>query len=469
MFCKYSFIDYVVSLMDLLPTSFKIYDEYWATIKRYNQWFIKLRFWAVASLALFYIFIRFILELGLTEVQDTVVVSITLLILIYNSLFLRIHKDNTNENNRVNELRLELFQMFFDLFSLSLLVYFLGGIEAPIFLFFIFHMIIGSLILPSIIMYVIASILITVFALFSFLELFSIIPHMAIKGLYANSFYNDTHYVIGFIFIFSFMLFFCIYLTSRIVQELYAREGHLKNALDQLNEAEVSKQKYIMAVVHELKSPIAAASSFIDLVLGGYAGKIDELAREKLVKARVRTEESIDTINNVLRVSKFRLMNKLEVEDIDIIKIIRKILDSVTPVAERKNIVLSLDTKGKQADIPGDAVMLNLAFSNLISNSVKYTPKDGKVDISVSFEDSQCIIKVVDDGIGIPKIDQDKIFEEFYRASNAKANKIEGTGTGLNVVKQVVESHKGKLELTSPSEIGTSDRPGTEFRITLSI
>ncbi|MBU1098839.1 MAG: HAMP domain-containing histidine kinase [Bacteroidetes bacterium] len=455
--------------MDLLPTSFKIYDEFWATIKRYNQWFIKLRFWAVASLILFYFFIRFVLGLELSEIQDKVIISITGLILIYNSLFMRIHKNNSYSQNKVNELRLELYQMFFDLFSLSILVYFLGGIEAPIFLFFIFHMIIGSLILPVLIMYLIAGTLIVFFSLFSFLELSGIIPHMAVKGLYNHHFYNDLNFVVGFIFIFSFMLFFCIYLTSKIVQELYAREGHLKNALDQLNEAEASKQKYIMAVVHELKSPIAAASSFLDLVIGGYAGSLDESAKDKIVKARRRTEESIETINNILRVSKFRLMNKLEVESIDIIKLIQKIVDSIKPVADRKNILISLVTKGIHTKISGDSVLLNLAFSNLISNSVKYTPKDGQVDVVIIFDKQKCIIKVIDDGIGIPKVDQDKIFEEFYRASNAKAKNIEGTGTGLNVVKQVVESHKGKLELFSPSEIEKNDRPGTEFRITIDI
>ena len=453
--------------MKLFPTNVKISDEYWNTISKYNSWFIKLRYWAVVSLVFFFIILEYIVRVELSQVQITVFSGMSTLILIYNIVFDKTQKNILKEIKNEKHLHLELYQTLFDIISLSILTYFLGGIEAPIFLFLIFHMIIGSLILSTAVMYVIAGGMIFLFSSFSILEYLSIINHQQIVGLYKNSFYNDLHFVIGFLAIFSFVMIFCIYLTSKIVYELYSRENHLKNALDQLNSAEKSKQKFIMATVHELKSPIAAASSQLDLILGGFLGDISDPVYDKIKKAKIRTEESISTINNILRVSKFKLLNKIEYTEIDLVKVISDIIEQTLPVAERKNITIHFKKDNKEIILNGDEVLLKLAFSNLISNAVKYTEKDGKVEVSLYKDGKNIAVSISDDGIGIPAKDHDKIFKEFYRASNTKEKNIEGTGTGLSIVKQILESHSGTIKFKSPSKVGSKEKPGTEFIINL--
>ena len=393
--------------------------------------------------------------------------GITLIILLYNISFSNF-QSRIQKDAKYHHVKFSLVQIILDLISLSALVYITGGIETPIFMFYIFHMIIGAIILPASIIYSIAGILIFGFSLLSFLEYAGIIVHQSIKGLYPFSFYNELNFVVAFVLFFSSVLIISIFLTHKIASDLYNRERQLKSALDEIEEAEASKQKYIIAVVHELKSPIAAATSFLDIILGGYVGEISDAVKDKLVKAKTRVEESIENINSILRVSKFKLLNKIEFEHISLHDIIQSNIDKTKIIADRNNIKMGfLDNSIEKNFLSGDKVLLNLAFSNLISNAVKYTGKGGKVEITIDQSLDHYIVSISDTGIGIPRDEYEKIFEEFYRASNTSKKKIEGTGTGLAVVKQVINSHNGQIIVESPSHIGTRENPGTTFMITL--
>ncbi|MFA7420323.1 MAG: HAMP domain-containing sensor histidine kinase [Melioribacteraceae bacterium] len=450
--------------MNLLQTLLKENTDHNESINRYNLWFIKLRWYAVAALISFVITLKYLFGIGITSIQFYSYAATTLFIAVYNFYFQQKYMRSITIVDRAQNY--SLYQIILDLFFLSILIYFSGGIEAPIFLLYIFHMIIGSMILPEKFMYIIASILILFLSLFTTLEYFNFIQHQTLNGLYPFQLYKSANFVIGFLTLFSFVMLMSIKLTSRIVNELYSRESQLRRALKDVNDAEISKQKYLMAVVHELKSPIAAASSNLDLVLGKFVGEVSESALEKLSRSKERLAESITTINSILRFSQFRLINKLELETISLALLIEEVVSKNRSLAERKKIKIVYETKDKY-EYEGDKVLLSLAFSNLISNAVKYTQENGNVKIEVVKNEINITVLVYDDGLGIPSDDLPKIFEEYYRASNVKG--IEGTGTGLSTIKKIVESHKGIINVNSPSRIGSKTRPGTEFQITFPI
>ena len=110
--------------------------------------------------------------------------------------------------------------------------------------------------------------------------------------------------------------------------------------------------------------------------------------------------------------------------------------------------------------------MLDLAFSNLIGNAVKYVSNEGIVHINISENENKLAVAVCDNGVGIPDKDRENIFKDFYRASNIRKD-FEGTGLGLSFVKQIVERHKGQIDVESPSELGDDQNPGCCFTITL--
>ncbi|GJQ63806.1 MAG: hypothetical protein SCALA702_28590 [Melioribacteraceae bacterium] len=454
--------------MQLYPHEIFKSNEILNLVTRYNRWFINLRYFAVALLMGYLISLKVIPGVVLSDFQFYTILTVMFLIFSYNILFEHLIKNLTEENNH-KTLNYAFLQILQDIVALSIVVYVSGGLEAPIFMFFVFHMIIGSILLPGIIIYSIGASIIVIFSVFSFLEYQGVIPHHKIEGLFSLSLYDDLTFLIGSMFIFGVMIISSILLTRRIAAELYNREKELRTAMEELAEAEINKQKYTMAVVHELKSPIAAAHSFLDLVLGGYSGKIDEDASQLIGKSKNRITESIDNINNILRLSKFKVLNQVNHEELNLSELIARIAANYESIARRKEIDLNLDLDSFSAsEFAGDPVLLQLAFSNLIGNAVKYTPDGGTVNIILKKED-KISIKIIDDGIGIPEEDQKRIFEEYYRASNAKNSNIEGTGTGLAVVKNIFEAHKGSVFIKSPSILKKNSRPGTEFKIILPV
>ncbi len=455
--------------MKLLPNSAYAYDKYWESIREYNRWFISLRNYAAVLLFIFILGLKFLFNFQLNDFQFISLLVANSLIIAVNIYYKRIvGRINSSGNIKgITPLKFSLIQITVDLLILGAIVYLTGGIEAPIFMFFIFHMIIASILLPEKLAYSLAAILIFLFSGLSYLEYSGVIPHQKIEGLFASDFYNDFSFLIGFISVFSLSLLISVKITTKLASDIYFREGELRRTLDELNSAEESKQKFIMGLVHELKSPIAVALTFIDLVLSGIAGKIDNTASEKISKSKSKLRESIDLINSTLRVSQFKLLNKTVREEFDLIELIKMVIVDYKILAKSKNIDLKHNTdEFETLNIESDKILLKLAISNLISNAIKYTPKGGKVRVILTQND-KINIEVSDTGIGIPKEEQAKIFKNYYRAKNAVNNGIEGTGTGLSLVNQIASALNIKLELESPSRIGDLKHPGASFILTL--
>lgn len=456
-------------MIRLIPTWATQYDEFWNAIQKRNLWFIKLRYGAVALLSFLLLGIEFILELPLTKIQLTAIIIITLSILVYNVILQRL-RNFVKPTAKFNNLHLSLLMMVLDLFSLTLLIHFSGGIENPLYMFYIFHMIIGSMILPGIIIYSIATAVIISFSLLVFFEYYGIVQHHAISGLLNNPVFDNLNYIFILLAVFMFMMYVSVALANKIARQLYEQEQKLWDSIDKLNKAEKVKQKYVIGIVHEIKSPIAAVESYIDLILGNFVGPVSKDVEEKLLRAKTRTDEAIKMINNILHISRLRLLDEITEEEIPIVQVVESLLSKQKVVADSKNITLTLQKDCKEENkLFGDPVLLELALSNIINNALKYIGKNGRIDISIKPENENCVVEICDDGIGIPVEDQEKIFDEFYRASNIKHKGYEGTGLGLSLVKQIITKHNGTIKVISPSKLQTNERPGTSFIVTLPV
>jgi signal transduction histidine kinase len=163
-----------------------------------------------------------------------------------------------------------------------------------------------------------------------------------------------------------------------------------------------------------------------------------------------------------------KLQEDIVKKDVDILKIVKGIISKRKVQAESKNISLSLfDKREKKRSVFGDENLLDLAFSNLIGNSIKYTGNDGKIEIVLYDDKEYTAVEICDNGVGIPEEDKKNIFSEFYRASNVKHKIHDGTGTGLTVVKQIIEQHNGIISFQSPSRLADEKGVGTSFNVKL--
>ena len=442
--------------------------EFWEAIRRRNLWFIKLRYAIVAMLSIFLLLTTTVFKINYSETQLVAGVIIIASILFYNITLHRLRKYVQFDVNRFNPLYLSLFQMILDLIALLLLVYYTGGIESPLYMQFVFLVIIGSLILPGTLVYTMAAVFVISFVVLTALEHYQVIAHHSIDGLLNSPLYNNPHYVGAFLFTFAFMTFVSVYLTNGMARQLYKREKDLVDSMKKINAAEKEKQNYIMGIVHEIKTPIVAVASYIDLILQKFLGPIDETVEEKLVRAKNRTDEGIQMINDVLNVSKLTLYDQYDEEEIDINEIVSGVVNRRKVSADAHLIKLSLfDVREKKEKIRGDKFLLDIAFSNLIGNSIKYGVDGGHVEVTINSDNNNLTIEVCDDGVGIPENELPKIFKDFYRAANVKKIIVEGSGLGLSVVKRIVERHGGTIKAKSPSRMAKKDRPGTCFTIEL--
>ena len=115
--------------------------------------------------------------------------------------------------------------------------------------------------------------------------------------------------------------------------------------------------------------------------------------------------------------------------------------------------------------IISDKILLELVFSNIIANAIKYVESNGRIEVLIGNKNDNFYFEVCDSGIGIPQKEIDKIFEQFYRASNINKMIHEGSGMGLVIVKEIVEKLGGKIKVTSPSRLAQEGKPGTSFEI----
>ncbi len=454
-------------MLTLVPPWAHHYGEFWRAIRVRNLWFIKLRYGAVLLLVLFLLGGNYILQYNFSPIQVKVIASITFFILLYNSVIHALRFKIGCDPNKFNCLHTSLIQMICDILALMLLVYFTGMLKSPFYFIFVFHMIIGSMILPGYVVYCAAVFIIVVFSFLVWLQGNGVIPLHNIPGITDTSSLSFGYNFL-FIILFSFMLFGSVYIANKIARQLYFREQQLRGSLEKLKEADVTKQKYTLGIVHEIKTPIAAVKSILDLLIGNYAGPISNEANSKLQRANIRTTEALEFINDVLRYSKIKLLDTKVIEEIDLENLIRGILEkNIEKTLEKEIKITFVDKRTVKRSIQGDKIILALAFSNIISNSVKYVSQKGIIDILIYDSKEIVFIEINDSGIGIPKGELTKVFDEFYRATNVEKSKREGSGIGLNIVKEIIDRHHGKIEIQSPSKVGNEECPGTGVIIQL--
>ena len=446
-----------------------LFDEFWISLKKRNRLFIKLRYGAVVLLSCVIIGIQFLRSIYVDPVP---IMFITIGILLYNVLFQYIWNQIPPRHTTFHGVHFALLQISADFLALMILIYYTGGIETPLYFLFIFHVILGSLLLPGSVVVLIITSMLMISLGGALLEAHAMIPHHAIMGLYATPIYNSTEHLILHFAAFSLTLYVSIYLANSISKELYKRERSLTIAYRKLEEAEKTKTRYIMSVVHDLKTPIVAVQTYLDLIIDRALGEIGEQISKRLERARLRTADALAMINDILQISQLKLANHLHVSDINLIELLEEVHGEMEEIYSQKSIEFVIENEEPQPPIiQADRISLKLVIGNLLGNASKYTPKPGKVLVKIKEEQRGVItFSVQDNGIGIPQNDLPKIFNDFYRGTNSKKLGIEGTGLGTSVITHVVHQHHGTVRAESPSELRESDeRPGASFIVSLPI
>ncbi|MBQ8163440.1 MAG: ATP-binding protein [Clostridia bacterium] len=219
-------------------------------------------------------------------------------------------------------------------------------------------------------------------------------------------------------------------------------------------EREALRREFSANVSHELKTPLTSISGFAELMKNGLVlpSDIPDFA------SRIYDESSrlISLVNDILHISALDENNKIyEFKSCDLSAIAAEVQRALEHTASKNDVSFLLKSDGK-CEISGVHDMLFEIIYNLCDNAIKYNKKGGYVEVSVDKTASEVVLKVKDNGIGIPKEDTDRVFERFYRVDKSHSKHIGGTGLGLSIVKHAVSFNKGKLSIDSELDVGTT-------------
>jgi two-component system phosphate regulon sensor histidine kinase PhoR len=208
------------------------------------------------------------------------------------------------------------------------------------------------------------------------------------------------------------------------------------------------KTEFVSSVSHELRTPLTSIKAYAATILRD-PNMPETTRREFLTIIDEESDLLKNLIEGLLEISRIESGSvKFAREPVDITAVIGQVLAGLQHFADKKNIQLKTDISNELGQIQGDEGKIQSMVMNLVNNAIKFTPENGRVSVSARREGQELVIRVSDNGIGIPKEALPKIFERFFRVHQSGQG-IPGTGLGLAIVKDIVNMHGGRIDVES--------------------
>ena len=218
------------------------------------------------------------------------------------------------------------------------------------------------------------------------------------------------------------------------------------------------KSEFVSVASHQLRTPLSSIKWFLEMILSGRSGKTTSKQNEFIKEAYVSNQRMIELVNSLLNVSRIET-GRLAISPAptDLIALTESVVTEIMPEIKTKKLQFQFITPKKKLPLVNiDEKVIRQVLQNLINNACKYTPDRGKIEVEVSEKGEDVLFRVEDTGHGIPKDQQDKIFQKFFRADNVILEATEGSGLGLYIAKSAIELSGGRIWFESTEKKGTT-------------
>lgn len=215
---------------------------------------------------------------------------------------------------------------------------------------------------------------------------------------------------------------------------------------DVTREREVDRMKsdFVSLVTHQLRTPLAGIKWLLELTAGEPG--LSEDIRSYVQDARESADRLVGLVNDLLDVARLEQGRlKIDAQETDLGALTRSVVDEVRLLAGEKGHRLSIAGADEIPAVVVDPMLLRQVVTNLLSNAIKYSPPNGSIAIRMRYDDGAVAWAIQDSGIGVPKAEQGRLFEKFFRAENAATTVTDGTGLGLYLVRLIVERFGGRV------------------------
>jgi signal transduction histidine kinase len=234
-------------------------------------------------------------------------------------------------------------------------------------------------------------------------------------------------------------------------KRLLAAESESRRLADEkkrLEELDKAKKMFFRLMTHELQAPLSAIQSYLQLMLEEYL--TPEQHKDILQRCIIRLEEEKKLIGDLMELGRLQAIGPApDTAPVQLGELLRQVVDELGSQAGQKNLRLTVKIEEDVPAVNGSPKLFKSLWENLLGNAIKYTLPGGEVSADLRLKNGQVVGEVRDTGIGIPAEEQGHLFEEFFRATNAKSMKLRGTGLGLAIVKRVVDDAGGRIRVES--------------------
>jgi signal transduction histidine kinase len=242
--------------------------------------------------------------------------------------------------------------------------------------------------------------------------------------------------------------------SQKLVQRLERQVRELSAANAELQEADRLKSQFLATLSHELRTPLTSILGYLELFGRRTLGPMNEVQSEAIAVMARNAETLTRHVNNLLYLQEVR-STQIKRGPVVLHDLLHHVLVEYQKRAREAAVELQLEIH-PTAMFLGDALALEQAFRGLIDNAIKFTPRRGRVRVTLTDEPSRVLLRVEDTGIGIPADAQEKICLPFYQVDTSLARQHPGAGMGLAIVKHVVEAHGGQVTVRSAPEQGST-------------
>jgi two-component system NtrC family sensor kinase len=210
-----------------------------------------------------------------------------------------------------------------------------------------------------------------------------------------------------------------------------------------LKELDQMKTDFVSTVSHDLRSPLTSIMGYAQMLKA--VGPLNDKQGNFIERIMRGVNQITELINDLLDIGRIEAGVDMDMERCDVAAITEAVVEQLKVTATKKDQNLFFHGPVEKASVEGDDLRLQQVVGNLVGNAIKYTPEGGEIGVKVQLEDSTVLLRVEDDGMGIPPADLPYIFDKFYRVESDETADIHGTGLGLSICKSVVEKHGGRI------------------------
>lgn len=439
-----------------------------ATLARFG-WLIGMRWFFVAAIVAGALIGRaFLPDLPAGRILSAAVV-VALVNGLLQLVYLRLTRYDHLQRGAVITLLIQL-QVIADWLVLLALIHWTGGIDSPLLHFFIFHLALSAIFLsPG---FTVLSLVFVAGAtsLLFWLEHLGAFPSVRIAALASPGAGRSAFYIFNFSFWYFSTLGVMALLIGAVMRGLRRRERaalrvrrRLEEANQRISRISEERVRLMHAMGHELRSPIAAASSMLSALELSRGQDLPPEVRAIHARIQERLKALVELIGELLELAENRRESRPPaVRRMDLVRLLEELVDEYRPRAEEAGLRLEFDGPGADGLwLSASEDRLRRIFANLVSNAIKYSERGGRVGLACRAVGDEALVEVSDQGIGIAPDQLPKLFSEFYRTPQSRRHTREGTGLGLAIVRDLVEAAGGRIEVES--ELGR----GSVFRATL--